>query len=103
MPFNTTPADWNQDPNIKPIPFHLEQDEPLLDFITDQWKEALQPCVDEIVQLEKDDENYISKLMEPFVTHFEHSLFDGSYVGGALLKWLVHVNSPVIVGIEDFI
>ena len=41
--------------------------------------------------------------MEPFVTHYEHSLFNGTYVGVALLNWLSHMNSPIRVGIEGMI
>jgi hypothetical protein len=103
MPFNTTQDDWGKDTSIQPIPFHLERDEPLIEFVADQWTEALQPCIDEIVRLDRDDESYIAKLTEPFVTTFENSLFDGSYVGVALLKWLAHMNSPVTVGIENMI
>ena len=103
MPFNTTPEQWKNDKTIQPIPFKLEQDESLLEFIANQWKEALQPCIDEIIRLDQDDESYIAKLMEPFVTRYEHGLFDGTYVGSALLNWLSHMNSPVTVGMEDMI
>lgn len=103
MPFNTTPEQWKSDKTIQPIPYVLEQDEPLLEFIADAWKVPLQPCIDEIIRLDKDDESYIAKLREPFVTHFEDSLFDGTYVALSLLTWLSHVNSPVTFGIENII
>ena len=101
MPFNSTPDDWETNQSIQPIPFHLEKDEPLLEFVTQQWEEALQPCIDEIIRLDKDDESYIAKLREPFVKNFHHSLFDGTYVGIAILAWLLHVNSPVVYGLDD--
>ena len=80
MPFNTTPSDWAHDSSIKPIQFRLEQDEPLLEFIADQWQGALQPCVDEIIiiRLDKDDD-----------------LFDGTYIADALLKWWLPASNTI--------
>lgn len=101
MPFNSTPDDWQMDQSIQPIPFHLENDEALLEFVTQQWEQALQPCIDEIIRLDKDDESYIAKLREPFVKSFKRSLFDGTYVGIAILNWLLHMNSPVVYGLDD--
>ena len=115
MPFNTTPNMWkvnNDNGNtIQPI-FHdpyakgpkgeeAKGDEPLLEFVAQQWESALKPCIDEIIRVDKDDESYIAKLREPFVTRFENSLFDGTYVGVGILNWLLHIQSPVTYGLED--
>ena len=115
MPFNTTPNMWkdnNDNGNtIQPI-FHdpyakgpngeeAKGDEPLLEFVAQQWESALKPCIDEIIRVDKDDESYIAKLREPFVTRFENSLFDGTYVGVGILDWLLHIQSPVTYGLED--
>lgn len=101
MPFNTTPDDWKKDDSIQPIPFDLNHDQPLLKFVSEQWEDDLQPCVDEIIRLDKDDESYIRKLMEPFILRYEGSIFDGTYVGIALLHWLVQRGSLVTHGLEQ--
>ncbi|KAL7532686.1 hypothetical protein ACHAXR_004781 [Thalassiosira sp. AJA248-18] len=101
MPFNSTPDDWKMNQSIQPIAFDLKNDEPLLEFVAQQWEKSLQPCIDEIIRLDKDDESYISKLREPFVANFNHSLFDGTYVGIAILNWLQHMKSPVVYGLDD--
>lgn len=101
MPFNTTPEDWAKDPSIEPILFDMFNDGPLLDFVVSEWEDALQPCIDEIVRLDNDNESYIAKLMEPFILNYKHSMFDGTYVGAALLHWLVHTGSSTIIGLEQ--
>ena len=88
MPFNTTPKDWERDPSVRPNKWVFNEDEPLLRFVVDNWRKALQPCVDEIMRLDEDDDAYIEMLMEPFIHEFENSLFDGTYVAAQVLQML---------------
>lgn len=101
MPFNTTPLDWENDPSIQPIPWDLKDDEGLMQFAMVKFREALKPCIAEIIRLDKDDEAYISKLMEPYILKFENSLFDGTYVASALLRFLIMMRSPLMIGLES--
>ncbi|KAL7528058.1 hypothetical protein ACHAWF_002426 [Thalassiosira exigua] len=101
MPFNSTPLDWSRDPSIRPVPVDFNDDHGLLDFVTDQLEDALQPCIDEIIRLDQNVEHYILKLMEPFILNYENSLFDGTYVGISLLRWLSHAGSLVAYDLED--
>ncbi|KAL7539498.1 hypothetical protein ACHAXR_009340 [Thalassiosira sp. AJA248-18] len=104
MPFNTTPEMWTNDSNIQPIthsPYTREKDgvgdEPALEFVTSQWEEALMPCVDEIAALDRDDNAYVEKLMEPYLLNDgRRSLFDGTYLAISLLHWYSFVGSPLV-------
>ena len=90
MPFNTTPDMWTTEKNIQPIvhdPYNDKagRDEAVLEFVTEQWEEALTPCVDKIVALDKDDDAYVKKLMQPYILNEGlRSLFDGTYIATSL-------------------
>ena len=34
-----------------------------LEFVTTQWAQTLQPCIDEIIRIDTNDDEYIAKLM----------------------------------------
>ena len=63
----------------------MKNDDHLLEFTRQHWKEALQPCIDKIIKMDKDNKGYIAKLRETFITQFQHSLFGGTYVGTVLI------------------
>ena len=104
MPFNTTPDNWTDESGIQPIkhdPYAIADggkgDEAMLEFATEQWEEALTPCVDAVATLDKDDDAYVEKLMQPYVLHEgRRSLFDGTYLATALLQWYVFMGSPLV-------
>ena len=105
MPFNTTPEMWNDE--VKPIKYdpyanNSTGDEPVLKFATTQWEKALQPCIEEIIQVDQDDSAYIEKLMQPYLLNEgQNSIFDGSYVAMSTLRWFLWKKSPLIEGLED--
>ena len=101
MPFNTTPEDWERDPTIKPIPWDLKNDGELMLWAREKFGKALQPCIEEIIRLDKDDDAYLDKLMEPFVYSYTNSIFDGTYVAAELLRWLQKKGSRVTSGLES--
>ena len=112
MPFNTTPDMWKSDDSIKAIKYgpyaigpngeEAKGDEPVLDFVTNQWTQVLQPCIDEIIRIDTNDDEYITKLMQPYVLNEGmNSLFDGTYVANSMLNWFVWAKSPLIRGLED--
>ena len=101
MPFNTTPLDWERDPSIQPIPWDLKNDEGLIKFAVAKFREPLKPCIAEIIRLDNDDEAYVRKLMEPYILKYENSLFDGTYVAAGLLRWLLTMGSPLMIGLES--
>lgn len=106
MPFNTTPEMWAKDPSIKPIkydPYAKDgiRDEPALDFVAKTWEEALQPCIDEIIHLDQDDDAYADKIMEPFLQNMgRRSMFDGTYLAISLLQWFTWAKSPLVEGLD---
>lgn len=111
MPFNTTPAMWenSNDNPVKHIhydPYAVEGkgDEPVLEFATSQWEAALQPCIKEIIRLDQNDDAYIQKLMQPYLLNEgKHSLFDGTYVAISMLQWFIWARSPLVSGLENII
>jgi len=106
MPFNTTPDMWTTEKNIQPIvhdPYNDKagRDEAVLEFVTEQWEEALTPCVDKIVALDKDDDAYVKKLMQPYILNEGlRSLFDGTYIATSLLHWYLVMGSPIVQGLQ---
>jgi hypothetical protein len=106
MPFNTTPDMWTTEKNIEPIvydPYNDKEgrDEAVLEFVTKQWEEALTPCVDKIVALDKDDDAYVKKLMQPYILNEGiRSLFDGTYIATSLLYWYLVMGSPIVQGLQ---
>jgi hypothetical protein len=77
-------------------------DEPVLDFVTNQWEHALQPCIDEIIRLDNDDDVYTKILQQPYIRNGgENSMFDGTYLAHSMLQWFVWAKSPLVKGLED--
>lgn len=109
MPFNTTPEMWQSNDEIKPIKYdpyanNKMGDEPVLEFATSQWKKSLQPCIEEIIRLDQDDDAYIEKLMQPYLLNEgKNSMFDGTYLAMNMLRWFQWANSPLVEGLEDTI
>ena len=95
MPFNTTPEMWQSNDEIKPIKYdpyanNKMGDEPVLEFATSQWEKSLQPCIEEIIRLDQDDDAYIEKLMQPYLLNEgKNSLFDGTYLAMSMLRWFL--------------
>jgi hypothetical protein len=107
MPLNTTPDMWTTEKNnIEPIvydPYNDKEgrDEAVLEFVTKQWEEALTPCVDKIVALDKDDDAYVKKLMQPYILNEGiRSVFDGTYIATSLLYWYLVMGSPIVQGLQ---
>ena len=109
MPFNTTPEMWQSNDEIKPIKYdpyanNKMGDEPVLEFATSQWEKSLQPCIEEIIRLDQDDDAYIEKLMQPYLLNEgKNSMFDGTYLAMNMLRWFQWANSPLVEGLEDTI
>jgi hypothetical protein len=109
MPFNTTPEMWQSNDEIKPIKYdpyanNKMGDEPVLEFATSQWEKSLQPCIEEIIRLDQDDDAYIEKLMQPYLLNEgKNSMFDGTYLAMNMLQWFQWANSPLVEGLEDAI
>jgi hypothetical protein len=107
MPFNTTPEMWKSEEGITPIKYdpyanNNKGDEPVLEFVTSQWEKALQPCIEEIIRVDRDDDTYIEKLMQPYLLNEgQNSIFDGTYVAMSMLRWFQWKNSPLVGGLED--
>ena len=69
--------------------------------MTEQWEEALTPCVDKVVALDKDDDAYVKKLMQPYILNEGlRSLFDGTYIATSLLHWYLVMGSPIVQGLQ---
>lgn len=112
MPFNTTPDMWNSDDDgsgkkaVEPIrydPYDNEGkgDEPVLEFVASQWEKELQPCIDEIIRLDRNDDAYIEKLMQPYLLNDgKQSMFDGTHVALSMLHWYLLARSPLVAGLE---
>ena len=107
MPFNTTPAMWNSGMVINPIKYdpyanNNTGDEPVLEFATLQWTKALQPCIDEIIRVDQDDDVYIEKLMQPYLLNEgKNSIFDGTYLAMSMLRWFMLKKSPIVRNLDD--
>ena len=109
MPFDTTPDMWDSNSNGRTIqPIHYDPyadngmgDEPVLEFVASQWEKALQPCIDEIIRLDSNDDAYIEKLLQPYLLNGgQHSLFDGKYLAVSMLHWFIWAKSPLVRGLE---
>ena len=107
MPFNTTPEMWKSEEEIMPIKYDPYAnssmgDEPVLEFATSQWEKALQPCIEEIIRADQNDDIYIEKLMQPYLLNEgQNSIFDGTYVAMSMLRWFQWKSSPLVGGLED--
>jgi len=107
MPFNTTPDMWKSEDKITPIKYdpyanNKKGDEPVLEFATSQWEEALQPCIEEIIRVDQDDSVYMEKLMQPYLLNEgKKSMFDGTYLAMSMLRWFLWANSPLVRGLDD--
>ena len=106
MPFDTMPDVWPNNSTIKPIKFdpyanNGKGDEPVLEFVSSAWEDALQPCVERIRKLDMDDDLYIEKLMQPYILNDGvNSMFDGTYVAHSLLQWFSSAHSPLVEGVN---
>ena len=112
MPFNTTPDMWAKDESIQPIHYDpyaagpngeaSKGDEAVIEFAITQWEKTLQPCIDEIIRIDTNDDEYIRKIMQPYVLNEGvNSLFDGTYLADSFLNWFVWAKSPLVDGLED--
>ena len=111
MPFNTTPDTWAKDNSIQPIRYdpyavgpngeEKKGDDAVIEFAISQWETTLQPCIDEIIRIDNDDNEYIKKIMQPYILNGANSLFDGTYLANSFLNWFVWAKSPLVDGLED--
>ena len=111
MPFNTTPDTWAKDNSIQPIRYdpyavgpngeEKKGDDAVIEFAISQWETTLQPCIDEIIRIDNDDNEYIKKIMQPYILNGANSLFDGTYLANSFLNWFVWAKSPLVDGVED--
>ena len=76
----------------------------MLEFATSQWEKALQPCIQEIIRIDQDDNAYMKKLTQPYLLNGGHSsMFDGTYIAMSMLRWFLWANSPLVKGLEGTI
>ena len=64
MHFNTNPEMGDSEDEIKPMKYdpyanNSMGDEPVLEFATSQWEKALQPCIEDIIRVDQDDNAYV--------------------------------------------